>query len=124
MAIDRRRFLALTGSGAGFALSGSLGSLLPASPAMARPGRPGYGDLVPDPAGLLDLPRGFRYEVFSREAVDVLDDGSPVPASHDGMAAFAARGGRVALVRNHELEPEDVTERRPDPGAPRHRHDL
>ncbi len=85
-------------------------TLLTASPAGARFGEPGYGDLLPDPAGLLDLPRGFRYEVFSREAVDTLDDGSPVPASHDGTAAFAGRRGRTLLVRNHELEPGDVAE--------------
>ena len=110
MAFDRRRFLSLTGSGAGFALSGSLGGLLTVPPPLVRPDRQGYGDLEPDPAGLLDLPRGFRYEVLSREAVDVLDDGSPVPASHDGMAAFPARSGRITLVRNHELEPDDVTD--------------
>ena len=47
---------------------------------------------------------------MSREAVDVLDDGAPVPAAHDGMAAFSARSDRTALVRNHELEPDDVTD--------------
>ena len=110
MGIDRRRFLTLTGAGAGFALSGSLGGLLTASPAGAGRGNPGYGRLVRDPAGLLDLPRGFRYRVFSREAIDLLDDGSPVPASHDGMAAFEGRHGRTVLVRNHELDLDGVAE--------------
>ncbi len=99
MALDRRRFLTLTGAGAGFALSGSLGALFPPNLVSARPGDGGFGDLVPDRNGLLDLPRGFRYEVFSREGIDTLDDGSAVPAAHDGMAAFAGRRGRRVLVR-------------------------
>ena len=110
MALDRRRFLTLTGAGVGFALSGSLGALFPAGSASARPRDGGYGELVPDRNGLLDLPRGFRYEVFSREGIDALDDGSAVPASHDGTAAFAGRRGRTVLVRNHELESDDVAE--------------
>ena len=36
MALDRRRFLTLTGAGAGFALSGSLGALYPANLVSAR----------------------------------------------------------------------------------------
>ena len=92
MGIDRRRFLTLTGAGAGFALSGSLGGLLTASPAGAGRGNPGYGRLVRDPAGLLDLPRFSRYR-FSREVVDVLDDGLPVPGIARRMAAFAGRHG-------------------------------
>jgi secreted PhoX family phosphatase len=120
VALDRRRFLTLTGAGAGFALSGSLGALFPANSASARRVDGGYGDLVPDRNGLLDLPRGFRYEVFSREGIDTLDDGSAVPASHDGTAAFAGRRGRTLLVRNHELEPDGVAEEGlpPVPHAP------
>ena len=110
MTIDRRRFLSLTGAGAGLAFTGSLTGLLGPTPVVSAHRRRGYGDLVPDPQGLLDLPRGFRYEVFSREAIDVLDDGSPVPASHDGMAAFDGRNGRTLLVRNHELEPDGIIE--------------
>jgi uncharacterized protein len=48
--------------------------------------------------------------VFSREGVDLLDDGQQVPAAHDGMAAFRGRGGRTVLVRNHEVDPEAVEE--------------
>lgn len=62
-----------------------------------------------DPNGLLDLPAGFHYRALSREG-DVLSDGHLVPSSHDGMASFPARNHCVALVRNHELEPEDVYE--------------
>ena len=62
----------------------------------------GYGALIPDPAGLLDLPKGFSYKVIS-ELGDVMDDGLLVPDRGDGMGCFALGGDQVALVRNHEL---------------------
>jgi secreted PhoX family phosphatase len=62
----------------------------------------GYGDLIPDPAGLLDLPAGFAYRVISR-AGDPMDDGLLVPGLCDGMAAFPGPSGKTILVRNHEL---------------------
>ncbi|MEU0136285.1 alkaline phosphatase PhoX [Streptomyces sp. NPDC006296] len=65
-------------------------------------GHSGYGPLVPDPDGLLDLPKGFRYRVLSREGDPLRSGEGRVPSNHDGMAAFAGRGGRVHLVRNHE----------------------
>jgi secreted PhoX family phosphatase len=52
---------------------------------------------------LLELPEGFRYRSFGWRA-DRLDDGRITPGGHDGMAAFAAPGGRIRLVRNHELD--------------------
>ncbi|MEM6858950.1 MAG: alkaline phosphatase PhoX [Pseudomonadota bacterium] len=64
--------------------------------------------LVPDPAGLLDLRKGFSYRILSRLG-DVMDDGLTVPDHADGMGAFdlGAFGGSggIALVRNHELSP-------------------
>ena len=61
------------------------------------------GPLVRDPAGVLDLPRGFSYRVISRWG-DEMDDGLLVPALADGMAAFVdpSDGRRTVLVRNHE----------------------
>ena len=47
---------------------------------------------------------------FSRAGTDLLDDVTPVPALHDGMAAFGGRRGGTKLVRNHEIEPDDVEE--------------
>jgi secreted PhoX family phosphatase len=80
----------------------------------------GYGPLVRDPKRILDLPRGFRYEVLSR-AGELMSDGFRVPGLHDGMAAFPGRNGSTLLVRNHELTPDNLklspfrdTERRPD----------
>ncbi|MFJ3703431.1 MULTISPECIES: alkaline phosphatase PhoX [unclassified Streptomyces] len=65
-------------------------------------GHSGYGPLVPDPDGLLDLPKGFRYRVLSREGDPLRSGEGLVPSNHDGMAAFAGSAGRVHLVRNHE----------------------
>jgi len=64
----------------------------------------GYGPLVADPKGVLDLPAGFTYRTFSPRGEE-MNDGLLVPGKHDGMACFAAGTGKVALVRNHELLP-------------------
>jgi len=90
--------------GAGFAglqlLSGA-----PASAASLRNAKaPGFGPLVPDPEGVLDLPEGFTYRVISRMG-QMMDDGLIVPGQPDGMAAFPGPAGTTLLVRNHELEP-------------------
>jgi len=69
----------------------------------------GYGPLLPDPGGIIELPAGFQYRMLSREG-EALTDGGVVPSSHDGMAAFSARDGGTWLVRNHEVNPEDVVE--------------
>ena len=70
-----------------------------------------YGPLVPtqDQATglyLIMLPAGFTYTTLSW-AGDTLDDGSPVPTGHDGMAVVDMRGqGRTAeylLIRNQEV---------------------
>ncbi|MFK7732828.1 MAG: alkaline phosphatase PhoX [Pseudomonadales bacterium] len=57
--------------------------------------------LQADPDGILDLPPGFQYSIISR-AGDTMSDGLLTPARPDGMAAFAAPDGQIALVRNHE----------------------
>jgi len=67
----------------------------------------GAGPLTPDPNGLLDLPRGFRYTIISSHG-EAMDDGLLVPARHDGMAAFPGQSGETILVRNHEAGIEPV----------------
>lgn len=62
----------------------------------------GYGPLVSDPHGIMDLPKGFSYQVLSRRGAR-MSDGYKVPGLPDGMAAFPGKDGRVVLVRNHEL---------------------
>jgi secreted PhoX family phosphatase len=99
--LDRRKFLAATGSA--FAALAANGC----SMRMPTPGSTeelGYGGLVPDPAGLLDLPPGFSYRVISKFG-DPMDDGGTVPDAADGMGCFDLGNGKLALVRNHELRP-------------------
>ena len=62
----------------------------------------GYGPLVPDLYGSIDLPKGFTYRVFSTWAQE-MDDGLLVPAKHDGMAAFPIDDDHCLLIRNHEI---------------------
>jgi len=77
-------------------------------PSGGRPGRRdvGYGPLAPvldETTGLplLRLPAGFRYRTFGW-ARDLMLDGRPTPASHDGMAVVMERAHVAVLVRNHE----------------------
>lgn len=63
----------------------------------------GYGELIANPSGSLDLPKGFQYKEFSQQG-DSMSDGNPVPKSHYGIGAFTFRRGRIILIRNHELE--------------------
>jgi secreted PhoX family phosphatase len=100
--VSRRTFISLGGMSAAALVLGSRGALPKTS------GSAGYGDLVPDPAGVLDLPRGFQYRVISDQGT-TLSNGAPVPGDHDGMAAFAGPSTNTAvLVRNHELRPTDL----------------
>lgn len=64
---------------------------------------PKYGELVPDPARILDLPKGFTYRVLSITG-DPMSDGLRTPGRPDGMAAFPGPDGHIVLVRNHELD--------------------
>lgn len=98
--LTRRTFIrrsALTVGGAALATS-------PAA-ALARPRRAGYGPLVP--GELIDLPRGFKYRVV-QSVEDRLSNGAPVPGDFDGMVAMRGPRGSTVLVRNHELDPNDV----------------
>ena len=91
-----------------------------AGAAFARGGRTqGYGPLVADPAGLLDLPEGFSYRVISSFG-QMMDDGDTVPDNADGMGAFPGPHGMVILVRNHELKApqHDVSGRVASAAAP------
>ena len=74
---------------------------------LAQPQRPlGFGPLIEDRGGLLDLPRGFRYRVISPEGSTLASGpskGAAVPGDHDGMAASRGPRNTGILVRNHEL---------------------
>ncbi|MFN6935316.1 MAG: alkaline phosphatase PhoX [Tsuneonella sp.] len=71
---------------------------------MSRKGAIGYGGLVADPAGFIDLPEGFSYRVLSTLG-ETMSDGFTVPDAADGMGCFDIGGGKLALVRNHECMP-------------------
>ena len=107
MTPSRREFLTQAGVVTlGFT---ALRERLLAAPATDRPLATGYGPLLPDPEGRLDLPDGFRYRIIST-AGDEMDDGLLVPARADGMAAFGTAGGNTLIVCNHEVSPAPADE--------------
>lgn len=99
---DRRRFMAATGSAFAALVASGCKARDAVASASAQP--TGYGPLLPDPAGLIDLPEGFSYRVISKLG-DRMDDGLTVPDDADGMGCFDLGNGKIALVRNHELVP-------------------
>ena len=103
--LNRRLFLKGAGT---LAFSGLLSStLLHAREHAQRNLTIGYGPLQPDPKKLLDLPKGFKYQVIS-SFHDAMSDGFHVPDRADGMGCIALPEGKVALVRNHELKPNHL----------------
>lgn len=60
------------------------------------------GPLQVDPAGVIDLPQGFSYQIIDRHR-QRMDDGFLVPGRPDGMACFTSANGSWCLMRNHEL---------------------
>jgi secreted PhoX family phosphatase len=104
----RREFLGrsvacLMGAAAGSVLGSPLAghSSGRARPA-ASPGGPGFGPLLPDPDGYLDLPEGFSYKIISWSGTR-MNDRFVVPSLADGMAAFPGPGGSTVILRNHEF---------------------
>jgi secreted PhoX family phosphatase len=63
----------------------------------------GFGELIPDPAEVIDLPAGLMYSAHSCFG-ESLEGGGAVPDAADGMGSFDLGDGLVALVRNHELD--------------------
>lgn len=102
MTFSRRKFFAIAGTTAvGTLMVSPLEGLLARKAFGQKLGR-GYGLLLPDPNGLLDLPSGFEYQVISRTDT-LMSDGNLEPSNHDGMAAFPGPKNTTILVRNHEL---------------------
>jgi secreted PhoX family phosphatase len=86
--------------GGGLAFSGPFHALgIQAAEGRAPARVPGYGPLVAK--GELALPRGFNYQVISRQG-DKMRDGSLTPSCFDGMGSFRGRRGTTVLIRNHE----------------------
>jgi hypothetical protein len=103
---SRRKFLTLAGTTAtSTILAGPLQKLYAnANTGQVFSGK-GFGPLQKDPQGILDLPKGFQYQAFSKMG-DTMSDGTLVPTYHDGMAAFAGENQTTILIRNHELTPQ------------------
>src|SRR5690348_7479111 len=102
--LSRRDFLLSTGIAAFAAPLHAFQSRIASGASLTAAG---YGPLTPvadmtTGLPLLELPRGFRYFSFGW-AGDPMSNGAPTPTRHDGMAAFQAKDGLIALVRNHEV---------------------
>jgi uncharacterized protein len=112
LSVDRRTFLggsAAAGLGFAFAGAGSLEAF--ARPQHPKPPAPftGYGDLIPDPDKILDLPKGFSYKIVAKSGDPITREGL-YPKDPDGMAVFRRRGpdrGSI-LVTNHEISGTEV----------------
>jgi uncharacterized protein len=106
--LSRRDFLKAGGVSTLALTFGSTGVLSLGSKALAdksnnpASGFSGFGPLVQDPNGILDLPRGFHYKIISEEG-GKLTNGGLIPGAFDGMAAFEGPNNTTVLVRNHEL---------------------
>jgi len=99
--MNSRRSFMKSATALGLGVTGLKDAFAHGSPGLRRGARGGIGELVADPSGLLDLPAGFEYRVFSTVG-ETMDDGFYVPPLHDGMAAFPGSGSETILVRNHE----------------------
>ncbi|NVK55064.1 MAG: DUF839 domain-containing protein [Alteromonadaceae bacterium] len=107
--ITRRQFTAALGTLGAIGITGSVFRQPAAQAATSGPMKTsaGYGPLVKDPKGLLDLPEGFSYTVLSSFG-DKMDDGFSVPDAADGMGCIPVSEDVVALIRNHELQPKHL----------------
>ncbi|OHC98339.1 MAG: phosphatase [Sphingopyxis sp. RIFCSPHIGHO2_01_FULL_65_24] len=103
IALDRRDFVKglIATAFAGLALHSRH-----VSAAMLAEGQ-GFGAPIPDPARLLDLPRGFSYKILSQYG-QTMSDGRQVPNSADGMGCTTLPDGRLCLMRNHELGADEL----------------
>ena len=105
--LTRRTFVKGSAAvGGGIALGGPL-SALAAQTAEGKTRRStGYGPLQATPeedSGVvyLELPKGFKYRVISRDN-QPMSDGNPTPGIFDGTGAYRGPRNTTILIRNHE----------------------
>ena len=102
--LSRRGFLGRSAAtGLGIVFAGSLDAIAgPHSALAATRSSLGYGDLIPDPAGLLALPPGFSYRIVTKSGVSTTADGVVAPDDPDANGVFT-NGSGSTLVTNHEI---------------------
>jgi uncharacterized protein len=83
-------------TGIGIALAGNVEAVAGTRPSV------GYGDLVPDPAGILSLPPGFSYRIVTESGTTLMGDGVPTPSDPDANGVFP-HGSGSTIVNNHEI---------------------
>jgi len=106
MPLNRRRFLSDSARvTAGFLGLHALNANLALGDAAVENASCGYGELVSDPEGIFDLPKGFSYKVIAKEG-EPMADGLKVPGKPDGMATFAGPDDTTIIMVNHEISPE------------------
>lgn len=126
--LDRRSFLKASGVTAGATIFGGTAlqaistRMAEAAPGQgkgrARNANADYGPISPVQAvntadTWLALPAGFSYSIFSKTG-STMSDGKLAPRSHDGMGVIGgSRGGRVELIRNHEIRFNRRTDKSP-----------
>lgn len=119
--VNRREFMKGGAAGAAAISFGALASGRVAASDFTND----YGPIAPvadEVTGLeiLQLPQGFKYWSFGWTG-QIMNDGTPTPGVHDGMAVVASQGGTIALVRNHEIRGGGTAVPSPavyNPGAP------
>jgi uncharacterized protein len=102
--LTRRGFIGRTAAtGLGIVFAGSIEAIAgPGSALAASRSSLGYGDLIPDPAGVLALPPGFSYRIVSQTGVTPTADGVPAASDPDANGVFP-NGTGSTLVTNHEI---------------------
>ncbi|EAZ92722.1 alkaline phosphatase PhoX [Crocosphaera chwakensis] len=105
MAISRRNFLTITGiSFTSIIAANSLKNYYHLAANGKTTSTDKFGQLIPDPDRILDLPKGWQYKVISYGGKS-MTDGNIIPPAFDGMATFSGEKDQIILVRNHELSP-------------------
>ncbi len=62
-----------------------------------------FGPIQQDPGHILNLPKGFYYQIISGIGQE-MEDGLKVPGWPDGMHAFPLDRDRIIILCNHELD--------------------